>query len=113
MENKDIFLKQIASFQNFRSKLRTRNTLLEKVFGADTTVMDVIGLDELESCLIDLLYVMFAPFGKMTHAAAQEEISWFLYEWDGRRISQISVEDQTYTIKTPEEYWNYLIAVYG
>ena len=46
MENKDIFLKQIASFQNFRSMLKTRNTLLEKALGEDTTVMDFRGIDE-------------------------------------------------------------------
>ena len=62
MENKDIFLKQIASFQNFRSMLKTRNTLLEKALGEDTTVMDFRGIDEFENCLADLLYVMFTPF---------------------------------------------------
>ena len=74
MENKDIFLKQIASFQNFRSMLETRNTLLEKALGEDTTVMDFRGIDEFENCLADLLYVMFTPFGKITYESTQEEM---------------------------------------
>ena len=112
MENKDIFLKQIASFQNFRSMLKTRNTLLEKALGEDTTVMDFRGIDEFENCLADLLYVMFTPFGKITYESAHEEIDWFIYEWDSERANQIEIEGKTYTISSPEDFWNYLVDVY-
>ena len=112
MENKDIFLKQIASFQNFRSMLKTRNTLLEKALGEDTTVMDFRGIDEFENCLADLLYVMFTPFGKITYESAHEEIDWFIYEWDSERANQIEIEGKTYTINSPEDFWNYLVDVY-
>ena len=112
MENKDIFLKQIASFQNFRSMLKTRNTLLEKALGEDTTVIDFRGIDEFENCLADLLYVMFAPFGKITYESAHEEIDWFIYECDSERSNQIEIEGKTYTISSTEDFWNYLVDVY-
>lgn len=112
MENKDIFLKQIASFQNFRSMLETRNTLLEKALGEDTTVMDFRGIDEFENCLADLLYVMFTPFGKITYESAQEEMDWFIYEWDSEGANQIEIKGKVYTITSPEDFWNYLVDVY-
>ena len=112
MENKDIFLKQIASFQNFRSMLETRNMLLEKALSEDTTVMDFRGIDEFENCLADLLYVMFTPFGKITYESAHEEIDWFIYEWDSERANQIEIEGKVYTISSPEDFWNYLVDVY-
>ena len=112
MKNKDIFLKQIASFQNFRSMLKTRNTLLEKALGEDTTVMDFRGIDEFENCLADLLYVMFTHFGKITYESALEEMDWFIYEWDSERANQIEIKDKVYTITSPEEFWNYLVDVY-
>ena len=112
MENKDIFLKQIASFQNFRSMLKTRNTLLEKALGEDTTVIDFRGIDEFENCLADLLYVMFTPFGKITYESAHEEIDWFIYECDSERSNQIEIEGKVYTISSPEDFWNYLVDVY-
>ena len=112
MKNKDIFLKQIASFQNFRSMLKTRNTLLEKALGEDTTVIDFRGIDEFENCLADLLYVMFTHFGKITYESALEEMDWFIYEWDSERANQIEIKDKVYTITSPEEFWNYLVDVY-
>ena len=112
MENKDIFLKQIASFQNFRSMLKTRNTLLEKALGEDTTVMDFRGIDEFENCLADLLYTMFAPSGKIAYESALEEMDWFIYEWDSERANQIEIKDKVYTITSPEDFWNYLVDVY-
>ena len=112
MENKDIFLKQIASFQNFRSMLETRNMLLEKALGEDTTVMDFRGIDEFENCLADLLYVMFTPFGKITYESAHEEIDWFIYEWNSERANQIEIKGKVYTISSQEDFWNYLVDVY-
>ena len=55
---------------------------------------------------------MFAPFGKIAYEAAQEEMDWFIYEWDSERANQIEIKDKVYTITSPEEFWNYLVDVY-
>ena len=43
---------------------------------------------------------------------AQEEMDWFIYEWDSEGANQIEVEGKEYTINSPEDFWNYLVDVY-
>ena len=55
---------------------------------------------------------MFTPFGKITYESAQEEMDWFIYEWDSEGANQIEIKGKAYTIDSPEDFWNYLVDVY-
>lgn len=77
MENKERFIRAISRYQNYNSHICTRNKLLEKAFGSDTTIFNFDGLEELSDTIIDLSVLMFP---NLSEAEIRDNIEWYLYE---------------------------------
>lgn len=78
---KELFIKSIARWQNYRSMLKTRMNLFEKIFSIgqdnESRVFDFIGLEEMTQSLYDICSLIFP---KLSIEEIKENISWYLYE---------------------------------
>lgn len=98
--NKETFCKALRRFQNYRSHKETKNKLLEKAFGSDTTIFDFDGLDEILETIIDMSCIMFPNLLK---EEIKEDIEWYVYE--AVNMENPTIEDDKnnkWIVKAPE-----------
>ena len=107
MENKERFIRAIARWQNYRSHKETKNKLLEKAFGEDTSIFDYDGIEELEDAIIDLSSIMFK---NITEEEIRDNIEYYLYEavdMDNPEVSFVK-EEKTFVLNSVSDLYDLL-----
>lgn len=110
MNNKDVFVKAIERFEQYREKKEKKNKLLEQAFGSDTTIFDFDGLEEILGCVVDLGQLIFTAIPKEN---LEENISWYVYEASGMDepiVSESSDDDdgKKWVVNSPEVLYDML-----
>lgn len=109
MNNKDVFVKAIERFEQYREKKEKKNKLLEQAFGSDTTIFDFDGLEEILECVVDLAQLIFTAIPK---EHLEENISWYIYEASGMDepvVSESSDDDsKKWVVNSPEVLYDML-----
>lgn len=104
MTNKEIFCRAVARFQNYFSKMETRNNIIEKLIGNDTTIMDFAGTTEILDCIFDIAHLMFP---NIDEDVINDYISWYIYEAVDMDEPYIEDEHKKWTIKSAEDLFDY------
>ena len=105
MENKERFIRAIARYQNFHSHIETRNKLLEKAFGSDTTIFNFDGLDEIFNTIVDMASFIFP---NLEEKEIEDWLGWYIYEASDMDKPEVESGSKTYIISNSEELYNML-----
>lgn len=97
---KNLFTKAIQRWLNYYSHMKKRNDTLEKVFGEETSMFDFVGVEELLSATVDMAFLMFP---KLNRDEIEENICWYVYEAVDMENPEVSDNDKTWIVNTPED----------